>query len=271
VVFAINRITRRLSGCPVFCFWEPADKIPPYVRLCMETWRTVSNIEVHLLDYATMGRFFKNPFSDNLYKLSLPQQADAIRFGLLAKNAGVWMDVDTIITRDPTRVWRAIYANDCVLFGGTGKVKTGIISARKARMSLFCEILEDVTRLINAHPPPPSPPWHYILDPFYARIEPQNFCGNSVEILDAVGEGVFPEASVGPGYGADPYREFYFKRPGGFRPSMVKASCGIIHLHNSWTPSAYRKKSANYILYEGDELLSQLIRFALLRQIKLGR
>jgi len=84
----------------IFTFWEPKDKIPGYLSLCIKTWKKfLPDYEIKILDYKTAKEFIgETLFSDIICKsMPLPLQADAIRVALLQKYGGIWMDCDTII------------------------------------------------------------------------------------------------------------------------------------------------------------------------------
>ncbi len=90
-----------MSSNRIFTFWEPKDKIPAYLELCLETWKKfLPDYEIVVLDYSNLKDWLgKNIFPQVLYdKFSLPIQSDAIRCAVLKKHGGIWMDVDTIIT-----------------------------------------------------------------------------------------------------------------------------------------------------------------------------
>ncbi|ELN2909875.1 hypothetical protein QZC74_001815 [Campylobacter coli] len=66
----------------IWTFWEPKDKMPGYVKLCIETWKVFfSDYRVVILDYSNLHNFLPKDFYDeSLYEnFSLPKQADAIR------------------------------------------------------------------------------------------------------------------------------------------------------------------------------------------------
>lgn len=90
----------------IFTFWEPKDKIAPYLKLCLKTWeKFLSDYEIVILDYETTNQYLgENFFDKSLYdNFSLPKQADAIRCAILNKFGGIWMDIDTIITSERVR------------------------------------------------------------------------------------------------------------------------------------------------------------------------
>ncbi|EDO8846915.1 hypothetical protein GM848_08840 [Campylobacter coli] len=85
----------------IWTFWEPKDKMPGYVKLCIETWKVFfSDYRVVILDYSNLHNFLPKDFYDeSLYEnFSLPKQADAIRAAVLFLYGGIWLDADTIIT-----------------------------------------------------------------------------------------------------------------------------------------------------------------------------
>ncbi len=90
-----------ISDKTIWTFWEPKDKMPEYVKLCIETWKIFfSDYKIVILDYSNLYNFLPTDFYDeSLYEnFSLPKQADAIRAAVLYLYGGIWLDADTIIT-----------------------------------------------------------------------------------------------------------------------------------------------------------------------------
>ena len=84
----------------IFTFWEPRDKIPGYLKLCIKTWKKFLPLyKVIILDYQSSKDLLgEELFSKIICKnMSLPIQADAIRVALLNKYGGIWLDTDTVI------------------------------------------------------------------------------------------------------------------------------------------------------------------------------
>ena len=85
----------------IFSFWEPKEKIPGYICLCIKTWKKyLPNYKINILDYRGVKEFIGYKLFNNIIskKMALPIQADAVRVALLKKYGGIWMDADTIIT-----------------------------------------------------------------------------------------------------------------------------------------------------------------------------
>ncbi len=85
----------------IWTFWEPREKMPAYLQLCMRTWKKfLPKAEITVVDYSNMRDFvdvdvYGKALFDNNFRID--QIADAIRALLLEKYGGVWLDVDTII------------------------------------------------------------------------------------------------------------------------------------------------------------------------------
>ena len=86
----------------VFTFWEPKEKVPGYVRLCMDTWKDcLPGYETVVLDYGTLGDWLTPEEQRAILcrKMTLAMQSDCIRCAMLKKHGGVWMDADTVLTK----------------------------------------------------------------------------------------------------------------------------------------------------------------------------
>ncbi len=85
----------------IFTFWEPKEKIPAYIQLCMRTWKKfLPEYEIIVVDYSNVDKFLgKNFYDDVLYTdFKLMLQSDAIKCALLKIHGGIWLDADTVIT-----------------------------------------------------------------------------------------------------------------------------------------------------------------------------
>lgn len=76
----------------IFSFWEPEEKMCPYLKLCMETWKKyLPDYEIVNLNYSNLEEYLpKDVIKKILYKkMPLAQQADCIRAWLLYKWGGL--------------------------------------------------------------------------------------------------------------------------------------------------------------------------------------
>lgn len=258
---------RGVSRMPIFCFWEPRDSIPPYLQLCMQTWKAIPDSEVVLLDRDSMGRFFDNSFGDRLERWPIAQQADVIRFAILESNAGVWMDLDTIIYHNPVRILSQLSGTDVLVIGVPERSAfMGFLATTRPHTAFFGEVLEEKIALVNSPHRPEPLPWDYLGKPFYSRVAQNDFCGSKATVVDWREHQVILEAIHGSGYGHEHYRSFWFDGTRDFTDDMVAGNSGLVMLHNSWTPPEYRSTDANTVLTSSRALLSQHLRYALLNQ-----
>lgn len=260
-----------LSRIPLFTFWEPRDAIHPYLRMCMKSWERISDVDVILLDYSNMGRYFNDNLGPKLKDFPLAQQADVIRYLVLSSNPGIWIDVDTIIYKDPVEITSQLGTAQLLLIGNPGKSAfMAFAGTTQKHVPFIEEILEDCRRLVVDAPRPEPIKWDYLGEPFYRRIADTAYEPHEVRILDWRDHGVFPEAIHGNGYGVEHYRDFWFGTGRRFDRSMVDQSSGLVMLHNSWTPHGFRSLTQEDIAYAAPEMLAQHLRYALRNDGPLG-
>ena len=270
----------------VFTFWEPRNKMPGYIRACLGTWRFIPNAEVVVLDYETI----KDYLPEDLFRactcrsMSLAMQSDAYRALLIERHGGVWLDADTVVL--PQIVDSDILSGraEVTMFSRFGGVGNGVafpagafihaIAPHAAFMRRWAEAIPDRVAEFARYSGNPflrllSRPrwrivrkWNYcvnaIIDPLVEHMSEREFL-----LLDMDKYGVFPECttlSECSNYEyACRYEQYYFS-PGNAQET-IKASSGLIMLHNSWTPADFRAMSE-------DEFLSSDVRLAaLLRQV----
>ena len=88
----------------IFTYWVsmPGRDIPAYVQLCMQTWfEHIPDLELIVLNYENVNEWLDNVIDFRRFiRLPPPAQSDIISFILLAKHGGIFMDADTIVTKD---------------------------------------------------------------------------------------------------------------------------------------------------------------------------
>lgn len=253
----------------IFTFWEPVENMPEYIKLCIDTWRKfLPEYEIIILDYKTLDKWLGKDYYDKILykKFSLPKQADAIRCALLSKYGGIWMDADTIITSSKVRDllknssdFTIVGKHIAFIVANTNskileKWQKGIFNnlrefkyCRKI-YKLFCK---KKYKLINR--------WDYlgngILDKFLENATEKEFYS-----IDASQNSIFPEKV----WNNDPemkprelYTDFYFNNS--FSLDFLEKNCGMILLHNSWTPDEYKNMTQEKFL-EQDITLAKILK-----------
>jgi hypothetical protein len=263
-VFSIARLIKRMSATPVFCFWEPYGSMPPYLRLCMASWANIRDAEIVYLDYSNMNRFIKTPLHENMKTYSLPQQADAIRFAILAEQAGLWMDCDTILTKNPDRLFNKIGQAGLVFVGNPDANATIALIGVRDRKNAFMRDVADAMRSIVKHPAPQNAAWDHVAAPYHRSVKDKSFFKHA-HVMDWIAEGAILERVCTGKYGPQPYRDFWFLKPDRLSDRHIAQGLGLVVLHNSWTPLDYKLRSGRYILHEGQEVMSQFLRYALMK------
>jgi hypothetical protein len=257
----------------IFTFWEPRERIPGYLTLCMRTWKKfLPDYEVVMLDYSNLDQWIgKGCYDKSLYtNFSLPKQSDAIRCAALKRWGGVWFDTDTIVTSEKIRNLLCSDAEFTLL--GT---HIGFIVARKnatilrywtlrAKLNVFLyKYYNKYLRICKRFP-------RFLLTRYMERWSflgnsiltwPLQFAGKEIfKSIDRHAANALPELNLDCGnVGLEKnYTEFYF---GNYPIDTALNNGGIICLHNSWTPERYKSMNA-------EEFLSQNITLSnLLRQL----
>ena len=221
----------------VYTFWEPHDKIPYYLQLCMETWKKfLPNATIVVLDYKNLGDFIDVRELDSILssdKITLPQIADVIRVLLLAKRGGVWLDIDTVILNAKAeRYFFPDKKHRTVLFGNPARKNCNIAFINTPPSSMCMRywrefIFERIWNMSSAN----FISWNFFGNTFiddYVRYFP-----DEVKIFDQ--QLVMPELNQSAEDIALRYLNFYFLW--NHRAADVKSD--LLLLHNSWTPSFF--------------------------------
>ena len=126
--------TQGYSDLPnhIWMYWEnkPGHTKPTYLKLCYDTviYHCQDNFNIHLLNEEKVYEFLPNLRRDLGRNLSIPHKTDYIRYMLLSKYGGIWIDSDTIIMRNLQDIILKLKDYDFVGFGCHYDEKTCIES-----------------------------------------------------------------------------------------------------------------------------------------------
>lgn len=265
----------------IFTFWEPHNKIPGYLKLCIKTWKKfLPEYDIIILDYNNIKYYLDEPIFMNFLfkKMTLPIQADAIRIALLKKYGGFWMDTDTIILN---REFLAYFNNsDLVMFGDNKRKSPNIgfiySSKNSTIINVWYELIinninfyfNTINKVRNSRNMEwkislqKVKSWNYlgngIIDPLLENSTNKNFL-----ILDKYKMNVFPELNYCENNSTNPkmmYIKLFFGK--GDHIKIINNSKGIILLHNSWTPKKYKKMTEKRFIKQNiiiSKLLSHIL------------
>ncbi len=264
----------------IFTFWEPKDRLPGYVRLCMQTWKKfLPDAEVVVCDYETVRHYLSEEEFEavDFRHMSLPKQSDAIRCALLHKHGGIWMDADTIVT-SASGIQNLQQGDCCMLNNGKEHMLFGAyIYAAQPNSRFIRSWYEQLLPRIAAY----KKAWRYRCFRFlfrkaWKRMKSWDYCENAIidpiaarmsspEFVELKGMelGVIPERiSMKEGESPkDAYIRFWFTE-GAEVPVSAEVG-GLLFLHNSWTPEKYRTMDETTFMKQDipmAKLLNKLLR-----------
>ena len=257
----------------IFTFWEPKNKIPPYIKLCMNTWKKfLPEYKIILLDYTNLDEWLGFEYFDNyLYKnFSLPKQADAIRVAILNKHGGIWLDADTILTSENIR---NIFNQNadctiidlhlaCIIANKNSKFLKCWLRAIKRNLILhkyLCCFNNFLSHIISVNTIAMLDNWsifgNSIINNLYQNFKSKEFISLSGNELFALPENNFFKNSIEK---YNNYLNFYFKND--YSDYVLQNTKGIILLHNSWTPKEYQNISETEFLEQNNTLSRILLK-----------
>ncbi len=246
----------------IWAFWEPKKNIPPYLKLCMATWKKfLPDYKIVILDYTNVDEYLDPKLFDKkyLYKnFILAKQADCIRCALLEKYGGVWFDLDTVVTSE--KIYDFLnFDSECTMIGR----RIGFIVAKK-HAKILRKWLKGIKRNLFLHKlckryVRVKSVIGYFNPDFIQNIDRWDFCGNRIldplvnkssqkefHSINKIESNTLPEYAKFSCRPHDAYVEYYFNND--FTKETMENTQGLIYLHNSWTPNEYRKMSVSEFL-----------------------
>ena len=266
----------------VFTFWEPKERVPGYVRLCMETWKgCLPGYETVVLDYDSLGDWLTKDEQDAILckKMTFAMQSDCIRCAMLKKHGGIWMDADTVLVKplderfsaadcaivarrqDGHLVHYAAYINaakpEAKFLADWHKALVPRVAKAEAFRSSWLKRLlhHEEWKLIRR--------WNYcvnaIIDPMADTADPKDYAWIDKDAIFAVPE----EELMATGLDAVAAYQKYWFEPGEI-DDVLNRCAGMIMLHNSFTPERFREMTSEEFIGT-DTRLAALLRH--LRQL----
>lgn len=257
----------------VFTFWEPVEKMPDYIKLCMNTWTFFGeDYKINIINYKNLEQFIGNHLYIKFLKkfFSLPKQADVIRCLVLKKYGGIWIDADTILLNN--NIHNVLEINYKFILIGH---HIAFICADKKSTILKKWKNEAVLRI-----------YLYVFIRYFLRFskkmrswsENWNYLGNGIidkylnsdnnDFYEIKDTSIFlPEKNkrYNPFFEGDPnkaYIDFYFENKikiKDLNELINENTYGLILLHNSWTPAQFKKLNKKSFL-ETNTTLAELLK-----------
>lgn len=105
----------------IWMYWEnlPGKKKYSYLNLCQKTIikNCSKNFKINLLNEKNIYEYIPDLRKDIDYKMNIQQKVDYIRYILLYKYGGIWIDSDTIVINDLMPIINKLEKYDFVGFG----------------------------------------------------------------------------------------------------------------------------------------------------------
>ena len=105
----------------IWMYWEnlPGKKKSPYLDLCYKTIKKncSENFKIHLLNEKNVYYYIPDLRKNIDHQMNIQQKVDYIRYILLYKYGGIWIDADTIVIKDLTPIINKLKKYDFVGFG----------------------------------------------------------------------------------------------------------------------------------------------------------
>lgn len=253
----------------IFAFWESPNPIPAYLDLCRETWiKNIPNCKIHILNHANLHEYIGDTYNlEKLKTISFAMQSDIISAAVLEKFGGLFLDLDCIVIDDIFEIFSTISETKLISFGraDTKAIHLAVLFSRKPNNPILREWRKaSQERLQNK---PEKYPWHYfgngIINPLLNKPEHKD----DFYIIDRTQSGNILESAVfgdNPNRAIEDYKNLYFNEAFSFSPALLdKVNCGVISLHNSWSPPEYKNMPNKMDFLSKNVLISGMLNYIL--------
>lgn len=253
----------------IFAFWESPNPIPAYLDLCRDTWiKNIPNCQIHVLNHSNLHKYIGNIYDlEKLKTIPFAMQSDIVSAAVLEKFGGLFLDLDCIVIDDVFDIFSKISDTKLISFGRpTSKaIHLAVLYCRTPNNPILREWRKAAQeRLQNK---PEKYPWHYfgngIINPLLNKSEYKD----DFYIIDRTLSGNILESVI---FGdnqnrvIDDYKNLYFNEYFRLSPRVLNCvTCGVISLHNSWTPQKYKEKANKLDFLACDAPIAGLLKYIL--------
>ncbi|NWA61766.1 hypothetical protein HX773_12795 [Pantoea sp. B9002] len=235
----------------VYTYWVdlPGKTKPAYLNLCMKSWENnIPNLEIKIINHENIYDFIpKKILPPIFFQFSLAMQSDMVSAWVLTMLGGIFIDTDTIITKNISDM-TSLKGDKLYAFGyqASQAIHLAVLSANKRNKLTAAWFMGIIERLNNI---PGEVSWDYVGNGILGPLIKSGEYDDCLHILDAVEEGNILEARQPEQEPWERYLSYYFmpKSRKDFSRELEKCKCGIISLHNSWTPEVFRDFSEEKI------------------------
>ncbi|MCP4266434.1 MAG: hypothetical protein GY777_12820 [Candidatus Brocadiaceae bacterium] len=275
----------------IFTFWEPKEKIIPYINLCLKTWKkNLLGYEIVILDHSNLCDYIDSDIYDPVLfeRAGFNVQSDAISAAVLRKYGGIFMDADTIVLRDISPLIDMFESKKTELMMFYPHLAIIMAKPDSYIMNLWVKRIQK--KLVELKEEKEPAHWYYsgnkipgsyiidlLIKRFWKKLVPWYYLGNSILnplllknseehvcLLDKTEWGITPEVNFFK-EGDDKskkYLDFWFMNDLSLEHVFLRNSLVFV-LHNSWTPEWYKKLSEKEVL-EDNCLLSKTLKHVLI-------
>ena len=245
----------------IFTFWEPADRMPAYLRLCMDTWKVnLSGMTLIVLDHSNLHKFIPDGSLSlqNLKRFPLLVQKDGIMSAVLKFTGGMFIDADMILAGKISGLLSYLEKYEMVTFGH----HLSFAAARPDTLLLnewYAEVRDRINQFAGDGK---TVNWDYLGNSIVNRKlkKPRKY---RVKVIDEYDAAFTPEILyfINRMNAIKQYGDFWFSESIGTDKVFYKNQA-IIMLHNSWTPGWYSEFTRDEVL-DHSCLLSRSLRHLL--------
>lgn len=244
----------------LYTFWE-GQKPPTYLQLCMDTWyENINDLNVEVINYENL-ELYVGPYVDirKLKAFSLAMQSDVISSIVLATRGGTFIDIDTIMLPHVDIEFLRARNQRLNVFGmpKSGAFHVAVMSTTAGNPAVIRWMNEACKRVDLS---PQEYRWNYLAGDILEKMTVDTKYAEYFNIIDRRSSGNILEAVWN-----QKYVDFYFSKPHSdvLTTLREKSPCGILSLHNSWTPSEYSSIDDRETILNCDNTLSQILKLSL--------
>ena len=247
----------------IYTFWQSDAPMPKYLQLCINSWgKNIDNLDLIVINHRNWDDFCGDFYDlEKLKNFSFAMQSDAVSACVLATKGGLFMDADTIVTKDISKTLANIAPSKFVGFGQPNSkgFHVAVIKNDNPSNPVAQAWFSEVKKRIENKPSTIT--WAYMANEPLSQIFKNEKYYSDYLILDRSDFGNVQESIYLKGDPIFCYLNFWFNEKLNFNVGDVISEnhLGVISLHNSWTPKDYKLKSDISEFYNENLLLSKVL------------